>query len=75
LADPIIMPIGASSTLSWSVTDAVSVTIDNGIGSVALTGTTVVNPTITTTYTLTATNGAESVTESVTVTVYIIKQH
>ncbi len=73
LADPIIMPIGASSTLSWSVTDAFSVTIDNGIGSVAVTGTTVVDPTTTTTYTLTATNGAESVTESVTVTVYIIK--
>ena len=63
---------GQISNLSWSVTDATSVTIDNGIGSVDLTGTTAVSPTTTTTYTLTATNGAESVTESVTVTVSII---
>jgi hypothetical protein len=61
--------IGESSTLSWSVTDATSVTINNGIGSVALTGTTAVNPTTTTTYTLTATNVAGSVTATTTVTV------
>jgi len=67
------MPIGASSTLSWSVTDAVSVTIDNAIGSVDLTGTTAVNPTTSTTYTLIATNSAGSVTGSVTVTVFILK--
>ena len=65
------MPIGGSSTLSWSVTGATSVTIDNGIGSVALTGTTVVSPTTDTTYTLTATNSAGSVTESVTVYMYV----
>ena len=58
-----------SSNLTWSVTDAVSVTIDNGIGSVDLTGTTTVSPITTTTYTLTASNSAGSVTESVTVTV------
>lgn len=72
IANPSIIPIGASTNLIWSVTDATSVTIDNGIGSVALTGTTVVNPTINTTYTLTATNTAGSVTGSVTVTVLII---
>ena len=60
---------GESSTLSWSVTDATSVTIDNGIGSVALTGTIAVNPTTTTTYTLTATNTAGSVTATTTITV------
>jgi len=60
---------GESSTLSWSVTDATTVTINNGVGSVALSGTTVVNPTTTTTYTLTATNTAGSVTATTTVTV------
>ena len=69
LANPTSITVGESSNLSWSVTDATSVTIDNGVGSVALTGTTAVNPTTTTTYTLTATNVAGSVTGSVTVTV------
>jgi hypothetical protein len=68
-AIPSTITVGESSTLSWSVTDAASVTIDNAIGSVALTGTTAVNPTTTTTYTLTATNVAGSVTATTTVTV------
>jgi len=74
-ASPSTITVGESSTLSWSVTDATrvtdatSVTIDHGIGSVALTGTTAVNPTTTTTYTLTATNVAGSVTATTTVTV------
>ena len=68
-ASPSTITVGESSTLSWSATDATSVTIDNGIGSVALTGTTAVNPTTTTTYTLTATNVAGSVTATTTVTV------
>ncbi len=69
LANPTTITVGESSTLSWSVTDATTVTIDNGIGSVALTGTTAVNPTTTTTYTLTSTNAAGSVTATTTVTV------
>jgi len=68
-ANPSTITVGESSTLSWSVTDATSVTIDNGIGSVALTGTTAVNPITTTTYTLTATNTAGSVTAATTITV------
>jgi len=44
------------STLSWSVSGATSVIIDNGVGSVALSGTRSVSPTETTTYTLTALN-------------------
>jgi len=43
------------SFLSWSVFGASSVQIDNGIGNVALIGTTSVSPDETTTYTLTAT--------------------
>ena len=66
---PSTITVGESSTLSWSVTDATSVTIDNGIGSVALISTTTVNPATTTTYILTATNTAGSVTATTTVTV------
>ena len=69
LANPLTITAGESSNLSWSVTDATTVTIDNGIGSVALSGTTTVTPVTTTTYTLTATNSTGSVTASVTVTV------
>ena len=51
-SNPSTITVGESSNLSWSVTNATTVTIDNGIGSVALTGTTVVSPTTDTTYTL-----------------------
>jgi uncharacterized repeat protein (TIGR02543 family) len=70
-AVPSTITVGESSTLSWSVTDATTVTIDNGVGSVALSGTTAVNHTTTTTYTLTATNSAGSVTATTTVTVTV----
>ena len=69
LANPTGITVGDSSNLSWSVTDATSVTIDNGIGSVALISTTTVSPTTTTTYTLTANNAAGSVTATTTITV------
>ncbi|MBV9303958.1 MAG: hypothetical protein JOY62_14830 [Acidobacteriaceae bacterium] len=68
-ANPSSITAGNSSTLSWSVTGATSLSISPGIGSV--TGTSVsVSPTATTTYTLTATNssGSVSATASVTVT-------
>jgi hypothetical protein len=69
LANPLTITVGESSNLSWSVTDATTVIIDNAIGSVALSGTTTVTPVTTTTYTLTATNSTGSVTASVTITV------
>jgi len=68
-ANPPSITAGESSTLSWSVTDATSVTIDHGIGTVESTDTTAVSPTSTTTYTLTATNTAGSVTSTATLTV------
>ena len=68
-ADPATITVGESSTLSWSVTDATTVIIDQSVGSVALTGTTTVTPATTTTYTLTATNAAGTVTASVQVVV------
>lgn len=66
-ASPTSITSGQSSTLSWSVTGATSLSI-SGIG--AVTGTSVsVTPTQTTTYTLTATNAQGSVTANATITV------
>ena len=64
------------SLLSWTTTRAASVSIDNGIGAVALSGSLSVNPLVTTTYTLTATGpgGAVTSTATITVTPYIIDQ-
>ena len=44
-----------NATLTWSTTNATSVTIDNGVGSVATSGNRIVSPSATTTYTLRAT--------------------
>jgi hypothetical protein len=69
-ASPGTIVSGGTSTLSWEVDDATSVSIDNDVGSVnPSSGTEVVSPDETTEYTLTATNSGGSVTESVTVTV------
>ncbi|HUQ92225.1 MAG TPA: OmpA family protein [Bryobacteraceae bacterium] len=69
VAAPQVINSGQSATLSWSVENADTVTID-GIGNVdARAGTTNVAPTQTTAYRLTATNRAGSVSETVTVTV------
>jgi hypothetical protein len=53
---------GGSSTLSWDVSGAATVSIDQQIGNVGLSGTRVVMPTKTTTYILTATNVVGTVT-------------
>ena len=68
-ANPANIAAGGTSTLSWSVTGADSVTIDQGIGTVVATGTRAVSPTSNTTYTLTASNTAGNVTSTATVTV------
>jgi len=68
-ASPSAISAGEGSTLSWSVLDATSVTIEPGIGSVALTGTRAVYPTETTIYFLTATTEAGSVDANVEVIV------
>jgi len=57
-ATPSVINQGEVTYLSWSVSNADSVSIDNGIGSVALTGEIPVSPNNTTFYTLTATNFA-----------------
>ena len=67
-ATPDNIAAGGTSTLSWDVTGATSLSIDNGVGPV--TGTSaVVNPTVTTTYTLEATNDNGTVRSSKVVTV------
>jgi len=68
-ADSTTIDEGDSVTLSWSVTDASTVTINPGGLTVALSGSTSVSPTTTTTYNLTATNSAGSSSSTITITV------
>jgi uncharacterized protein YkwD len=68
-ANPASISAGGSSTLSWSVTGATSVSINPGAPSVPASGSATSTPAATTTYTLTATNAEGSVTRQVTVTV------
>ncbi|MFC1905578.1 zinc-ribbon domain-containing protein [Chloroflexota bacterium] len=68
-ADPSAITTGQTATLSWDVSGATSVTIDQGIGTVSSTGTKVLSPTATTTYTLTATNSAGPKAATIKITV------
>jgi uncharacterized protein YkwD len=60
---------GQSTTLAWSVTGGVTLTLDNGIGDVSSLTSKTVTPSATTTYTLSAANSGGTVTAKVTVTV------
>jgi peptidoglycan-associated lipoprotein len=55
---PATVTAGGSATLTWSVTNATSVTIDHGVGSVSPSGTRKVTPTTSTIYKLTASNAS-----------------
>jgi uncharacterized cupredoxin-like copper-binding protein len=68
-ANPTAINLGAASTLTWTTTNATSVSIDNGVGSQAVNGSANVSPTANTTYTLTATGAGGTVTKQVTVTI------
>jgi hypothetical protein len=68
-ADAPFLIEGNTTNLSWAVSNADTVTIDQGIGEVDLSGSHVVSPTEKTTYTLTATSGTESETAEVTINV------
>jgi hypothetical protein len=68
-ASPASISAGQSATLSWTTTNASSVTIDQGIGTVAASGTRTVSPVSTTTFKVTATNSVGSVSANATVTV------
>ena len=69
-ATPDQIEIGQTTQLSWIVSDASSVTIDNGIGDVTLSGNRTITPTETTTYTLTA---KSSTTVTATVQIIVIE--
>lgn len=70
MADLDTLPVGGGNvTLSWTSTNALSASIDQGIGSVALNGSRTVSINQTTTFTLTLTNavGSQSYTKTVAV--------
>lgn len=70
VATPDAITSGYTSTLSWDSTSSDTLVIDQSIGAVAIpSGSTVVSPTVTTTYMITATNPSGSATASATVTV------
>lgn len=54
-ADPATIRPGQTTTLSWTSSNATVCSLDNGVGSVPLSGSVTVSPSETTTYTLTAT--------------------
>ena len=66
-ADPASIVKGDSTQISWLVTNAKSVVIDNGIGNVALSGSFAVKPTGDVTYKMTAANAAGSANAVVSV--------
>jgi uncharacterized protein YkwD/chitodextrinase len=68
-ATPSTVTAGQSATLSWSVTGASTLTINNGVGDVSRVTFETVAPGQTTIYTLTATNSAGSSIAQTTVTV------
>jgi peptidoglycan-associated lipoprotein len=66
-AEPSTIVKGESSTLRWSVSNATSVTIDNGIGTVQASGSRVVSPAENTTYRMTASGAGGDAVAAVTV--------
>ena len=71
--NPTAIVRGNNATLSWNVTgEAISsISINQGIGNVAPSGTRSVSPQNTITYTLTVVNPSATITRSVTLTVYV----
>ncbi|MGA3045047.1 MAG: hypothetical protein ABSD67_00365 [Terracidiphilus sp.] len=71
-ANPTMVVLGSSSTLSWTTTGATSVTVSPGnFTSTSASGSTTVSPTVETTYTLSAMNAAGSIAATVTVNVAV----
>jgi peptidoglycan-associated lipoprotein len=69
VVEPSVIERGQSATLRWSVSNATSIAIDNGIGDVQSSGTRSINPAETTTYRLTASGPQGVVNGTTTVTV------
>ncbi len=69
-ATPAQINAGEAATLLWHVTEATTLSIDQGVGNVLASGTSELSPNTTTTYTLTATNAAGTVTKSIVITIW-----
>jgi len=67
--NPATITAGGSATLSWTVTNATSVTIDHGVGAVGLTGTKSITPAASTTYKISASNAAGAAIKTVSIIV------
>ena len=68
-ASPANISAGQSSTLSWTSTNADTVSINSGVGSVAKSGSVAVSPAQSTIYVVTAVGGGASTTCAISVTV------
>jgi hypothetical protein len=68
-ATPATISAGQSANLSWSVSGATSISIDNGVGDVSSLSAKAVSPLQTTTYRLTAANSGGTASALVTVSV------
>ncbi len=68
-ANPASIEYGTSSTLTWTSTNATSCAIDQGIGTVPVSGSITITLAATATYTITATGPGGTATASVTVQV------
>jgi hypothetical protein len=66
---PNVIQLGNTAKLRWVVSNATSVTIDNGIGAVNLSGIRKITPTETTIFTLTAKSSTSTVTATISVIV------
>ena len=69
MANPSSIYLSQPTTLSWAISNATYVAIDQGIGVVSPSNSIVVTPSVTTTYTLTASNVSGTRTVLTTVTV------
>jgi phospholipase C len=67
VASPSRIGPGQTASLIWTSANATSLSIDQGIGAVALSGNQIVSPAATTIYTITATNGTATATATATV--------
>ncbi len=68
-ANPTTVASGGAVTLTWSTTNATLASIDHGVGSIPLSGSVQVRPTVTTKYTISAEGPGGGVTAAAIVTV------
>jgi hypothetical protein len=68
-ADPLAIPPGGATTLSWNSTNAYSCAITPSIGSIGTSGSKIIKPTKTTTYKITATGYGGTASATVVVSV------